>query len=356
VHPIFVEVTVIEKINEIRASLRPSPFYPSLYFLAAIKGKKTTGTSLISSQFSKLSGDDSLRKLIHQSFTSPPKNKKELRRFLSKKGIQRLINGPLLKEVLPRTLKFLLKLRSYHWRSSEGIGVESLLNRMKGDGFEVNIAISYNDQLAEFEKVFFKERPENRIQNIGEYFLLPKSFQDELSGKVSEVPLDYAKQVISLLDLIKLQNLYCDLTARCGFDLSEFEHIEKSEPGSHTKHFFERLLDQSEASNWAGVQVKIHEDHNILIDISDLRSLRNGKNCMLYNRLEKVLSALNASPLALLSYYTAFCADWHYRQLDDNLKGILNAKSVVDRLCSATDRWNTHILPYLPKSSPPSAA
>mgnify|MGYP004145526655 CR=1 FL=1 len=342
----------LDRLRELRATNRASPFYPGVFFFTALKGKSSTGVSLLSGLMAQQSGDDAHRRWVRQAFKNPPSSKEQVRKMIGSKPFAKLVALPAFSQFLPRGLRDLLSFR-HDFRSSEAIFVDAFVNALPAGDKVVEAIRGYNDTLIQFERVFFKERSQFGLDRIQEYFMLPDELVNRLDVPESQIDHEFAKSALILMELIKVQNIYCDLRSRIRLDLPEFEYLEKSDAGAYTTYFFDRLLENSEIANWAELSRKLEEKVKITIQVRELRAYRSAVNCLPVNKLEKMLDVLNADPLAMSAYYVAFCCDKHFETLQTDMRCLIDKESAKMRLSTAEKRWNECVLPILSKSPPP---
>ncbi len=342
----------LHKLRELRATNRPSPFYPGLLFFTALKGKSSTGVSLLGGIMAQYSGDDAHRRWIRDAFQDPPGTKGQFRKMIGSKPFSKLIALPAFQQFLPKSLRELFSFRRDS-RSSEAILVDGLVKALPAEHKVVGAIRGYNDTLIEFERVFFKERSKLGLKRIQEYFLLPDELVSRLDMPESQVDHEFAKNTLVLIELIKVQNIYCDLRRRLHLELPEYGYFDGADIGAYTKHLFDSLLDVSDVESWAELSRELERQEKITIHVRELRAYRSADNCLPANKLEKILGILNAGPLAMSAYYVAFCFDKHVETLQPDMRHLINRDTVNIRLSTAEQRWNDYVLPALSKSPPP---
>jgi len=336
-------------LEDIRASRRPSPYYPSLYFITAIKGRSSTAVSMLSSFISDGLGEGKdYRKIIRKVLLSRPESKEEFRKTLSSKAILGLAN-PVLKVFNP--VVFALKSRRYWKASCECNHVNLVFKIPQMEGLKLDKAIEFNDRICEFEKKFFAHRNKMKslegARHIQRYLLIPEDFEKLLDVLDMDSKSDL-QEMVSFLDLVKVLNLYSDLTVRLGVEFSGLYFFKSSKPGSFTHDFFDDLLKKTDISSWTGFIKRLAANTCLDVDDKGFRDQRSGRHLISNARLDAILSELNAQNGDYFGYFVAYCVDWHYRRLGPELKSMVDSVPINERMNTAVSRWEELMLKFCP--------
>jgi len=335
-----------DKLMEVRLISKPSPIFPSPYFIVAINGKGSTAVSMLSSYLGRISGsegDEGVRKHVGRSLRNPPSNRREVRRFLRAAPTKRLLSAIKLPWLGAKTL---LTLRKYRGFSDQSFALMGAVMRLRNEGIDASPIKDYVQEVGALEQKILKLGAGLGVPALTEFRVMPQSHVDYFNRVDSADPDASIKRLVAFGDLILLQCLYADLTRRRGYSLSEFEFIEKAGPGGYTSYLFDRLLSHSETTEddnrmtWKSVLDKLGKDFNLQIDEGDFRAMRRGQYFIKEAVLQEILAVLGSGSFNQLPYIVAYCADWHYRSLGDEAQTLLNEVGIQKRLETAVERWD----------------